>query len=124
MHIIDLPGDAAVFRAEHADDPDLDALIGFTPTHDVVVATAGRDFVDRLMITKLTAIVQDVVDGLVDVTIPTRLLDLVRSLPGVVAVIDERWPRAFGTAEFLRAWTAHPEFRWYALGIVHQPSAT
>jgi len=115
-------GDEAVFRAEHADDPDLDARIGFTPTHDVVVATAGRDFVDRVMIARLTAIVQEVVDGLVDVNIPTRLLDQVRGLPGVVAVLDEGWPRVFGTAEFLRAWTVHPEFRWYALGIVHLPS--
>ncbi|WP_194915989.1 DUF6368 family protein [Catenulispora rubra] len=115
-------GDEAVFRTEHADDPDLDALIGFTPTHDVAIATTGRDFVDRLMIARLTAIVQDVVDGLVDVNIPTRVLDQVRGLPGVVAVLDEGWPRVFGTAEFLRAWTAHPEFRWYALGIVRLPS--
>jgi len=107
-------GDEAVFRAEHSEDPDLQALIGFTPTHDVVVAGATFEVIDRLMIAELGAVVQDVVGGLADVGTPPRALDVVRSLPGVVAIAGEPRTRVFGTAEFLRAWAAHPEFRYYS----------
>ncbi|WP_425347954.1 DUF6368 family protein [Streptomyces durhamensis] len=32
-------------------------------------------------------------------------------LPGIIAVTTGPWPAAYGSAEFLRAWTEQPGFR-------------
>jgi hypothetical protein len=110
-------GDEGVFKAVHAVDPDLEPLIGFTPTHDVVVCTSDQDLVDRLMVAELAAVVQDVVGGVIDVKTSQRALEHMRSLPGVVALADQGWLRAFGTAQFLRAWATAPEFELYGFGV-------
>ncbi|MFL6109978.1 MAG: DUF6368 family protein [Catenulispora sp.] len=111
-------GDEGVFRAAHAADPDLEPLIGFTPTHDVVVCTNGGDLVDRLMVAELAAVVQDVVGGVIDVKTARRALEPMRSLPGVVALMDQQWwLRAFGSARFLRAWAAAPDFELCRFGV-------
>ncbi|GAA1976307.1 DUF6368 family protein [Catenulispora subtropica] len=111
-------GDEGVFRAEHDGDPDLEPVIGFTPTHDVVIATRGRELSDRLLLVELGAVVQEVVGGLADIRVSSRLVDGVRGLPGVAAVVavEDGSPRVFGNAEFLRAWAADPGFGDHAVG--------
>lgn len=109
-------GDEGVFRAAHAGDPDLEPLIGFTPTHDVVVCAGSQDLVDRLLVAELAAVVQDVVGGVIDISTARRALDPMRSLPGLVALVEHEWLRAFGNAQFLRAWAAVPDFEWCLIG--------
>ncbi|NUR25239.1 MAG: hypothetical protein HOV83_05220 [Catenulispora sp.] len=113
-------GDEAVFRAEHDTDPDLEAVIGFTPTHDLVVVTEDHDRVSALMTIQLAAMVQEVVGGAVEMCAGPRLAERLRALPGVIAVAGEGEPRqVYGDAEFLRAWAAHPEFGDYFLRHLH-----
>lgn len=113
-------GDEAVFRAEHDTDPDLEALIGFTPTHDLVVVTEDHERVSTLIAVELAAVVQEIVGGAVEVCAGPRLAERLRTLPGMIAVAGEGEPmRVYGDAEFLRAWAARPEFRDYFLGHLH-----
>jgi hypothetical protein len=116
-------GDEGVFEAAHAEDPDLAALIGFTPTHDVVVTANGgsgdlTDRTDRVLLAELAATVQSVVGGVIDIVLSQRVLNVVRDLPGVVAVAEELedLPRLYCTAEFLRTWVTAPQFADYTLG--------
>ncbi|MBS2540145.1 hypothetical protein KGQ20_46150 [Catenulispora sp. NF23] len=114
-------GDEGVFRAEHADDPELEPLIGYSPTHDVALVTPYTGLVDRLMLAELCAIVQEVVGGLVELRVSSRIVDEVRKLPGVVAISEEAPPRVFGSAEFIRGWAAHPEFTNYSMPFRYRP---
>ena len=117
-------GDEGVFRAAHVDDPDLKPLIGFTPTHDLVVAMAGdAGLAGRVMIAELTAATQGVVGGVIDIAVSQRAFEVVGGPPWTVAVAhpeaEAEWEarvRLFCTAEFLRAWVAAPEFPDYTLG--------
>lgn len=109
-------GDEGVFRAAHAEDPDLEPLIGFTPTHDVVIWTSDGELVDRLMVAELAAVVQNVVGGVIDINTARRALDPMRSLPGLVAFMEHQGLRAFGNAQFLRAWAAAPDFELCRFG--------
>ncbi|MFK0256162.1 DUF6368 family protein [Streptomyces sp. NPDC090445] len=52
-----------VFEAEHADGPDLEPLIGFSPTSAVDVVAGCNRPVDHLATALLTAAVMDVVGG-------------------------------------------------------------
>ncbi|WP_443031717.1 DUF6368 family protein [Streptomyces sp. CA-210063] len=36
---------------------------------------------------------------------------VVAGLPGVIAVVTDPWPTAYGSAEFLRAWAQQPCFQ-------------
>lgn len=112
-------GDEGVFRAAHAEDPDLEPLIGFTPTHDVVICTNREHMVDRLMAVEVAAAVQEVVGGVIDLETCWLALKHMRSLPGVVALIELDWLRAFGNAQFLRAWAAVPDFAHCLIGVTH-----
>jgi len=38
-------------------------------------------------------------------------VEAVRALPGLRALITEPWAQAYGSAQFVRAWAARPEFR-------------
>ena len=104
-------GDEDTFDSEHADGPDLKPLIGFTPTHGVTVAAMGNGQVDHLLTAELTARVQEVVGGVINAEVDEEQIELVRGLPGVIAVVDEPWECALGTAEFLRGWAASEGFR-------------
>ncbi|MFI6448025.1 DUF6368 family protein [Kitasatospora sp. NPDC050543] len=56
-------GDEETFEAEHADGPDLESLIGFSPTHAVDVIAGCNRPIDHLATALLTAAVMDVVGG-------------------------------------------------------------
>lgn len=104
-------GDEETFEAEHAEDPDLETLIGFTPTHEVAILAGCNRQVDHLMVAELTATIHGIVGGIIDAELCPDKVDEVRDLPGLVAIVEDRWPCALGTADFLRNWASTPGFR-------------
>jgi hypothetical protein len=103
-------GDEDVFAAEHADQPELPAALGFLPTHAVNVSAACNDQVDHLAAALLTAAVMEVLGGVAHAELRPDQLPLVTGLPGLLALFDGDGS-ALGTADFLRAWAARPGFR-------------
>ncbi|TXS57568.1 hypothetical protein EAO77_17035 [Streptomyces sp. t39] len=103
-------GDEDVFEAEHADTPEVPAVLGFTPTHAVNVSAACNRAVDHVATALLTAAVMDVIGGVAWAELRAEQVPLV-GLPGLVGLTDEEWPDALGSAVFLRAWAAQPGFR-------------
>ena len=57
----------------------------------------------------LTAVVMDVIGGVAKAELLDGQASVVADLPGVWGIADD-W-MALGTADFLRAWAAHPAFR-------------
>lgn len=53
-------GDESVFEAEHADEPEVEAVLGFKPTHAVNVSAGCNDRIDHVATALLTAAVVDV----------------------------------------------------------------
>ncbi len=104
-------GNEQTFEAEHADGPDLEPLIGFSPTHAVDVVAGRNRPIDHLATALLTAAVMDVVGGVANAELLDDQVEVVAGLPGVLAMTDGPLPNVFGTAEFLRAWAAQPGFR-------------
>ncbi|MDH6120220.1 DUF6368 family protein [Kitasatospora sp. GAS204B] len=105
-------GDEETFTAEHADNPDLEPLIGFTPTHGVnVIAMCNRE-VDHAVTAHLTASIMDIVGGVAHVEFHQSNLPVMATLPGLIATLPEAFgATTFGTAQLLRTWAAHPDFR-------------
>ncbi|MFE2151479.1 DUF6368 family protein [Streptomyces lavendulae] len=104
-------GDENIFEAEHADEVDQEALIGFNPTHAVdVIAFCNRP-VDHVVTALLTASVMDVIGGVANAELREDQVPIVAGLPGIVATMTDPWPAAYGSAEFLRAWARQPGFR-------------
>ncbi|MFD8597235.1 DUF6368 family protein [Kitasatospora sp. NPDC059646] len=104
-------GDEPLFEAEHADQPALDAALGYRPTHAVNVSACCNDDLDHLATALLTAAVMDAVGGLAAAELATGQAGIVAGLPGLLAVTEDDWPTAVGTAAFLRAWAEQPGFR-------------
>lgn len=106
-------GDEAIFDSEHADGPDPLSLIGFRPSHDVGVLAMCRGRVNHDLTALLTALVMDIVGGVALIELHRERLAAVRTLPGLRALVTEPWAEAYGSAQFVRAWAAHPEFRLF-----------
>jgi hypothetical protein len=104
-------GDEAIFDSEHADAPELLPLIGFRPSHAVGVLAMSRRKVNHDLTAVLTALVMDVVGGIAVIELHRDQVEAVRALPGLRALITEPWAQAYGSAQFVRAWAARPEFR-------------
>jgi hypothetical protein len=104
-------GDEAVFEAEHADEVDQKALIGFAPTHAVDVIAFCDTPLDRVVTALLTAAIMDVIGGVATAELREDQVAIVSGLPGVIATTTDPWPAVYGSAEFLRAWTEQPGFR-------------
>ncbi|GAA1113789.1 DUF6368 family protein [Kitasatospora arboriphila] len=104
-------GDEEIFEAEHADGPDLEPLIGFSPTHAVDVIAGCNRPIDHLATALLAAAIMDVVGGVANAELLDDQVAVVDGLPGVLAMTDGALPTVFGTAEFLRAWATQPAFR-------------
>ncbi|MFD8869395.1 DUF6368 family protein [Streptomyces sp. NPDC059590] len=104
-------GDEEIFEAEHADEADQRPLIGFTPTHTVDVLTFCDSPVDHVALALLTAGIMDVLGGVANAELRQDQVPIVSGLPGVVALMTDPWPAAYGSAEFLRAWARQPGFR-------------
>lgn len=103
-------GDESTFEAEHADEPEVEAVLGFRPTHAVNVSACCNRDIDHVTTALLTAAVMDVIGGVAKAELLDGQAPVVAGLPGVLGITDDDWT-ALGTAEFLRAWVEHPAFR-------------
>ncbi|MER5403090.1 DUF6368 family protein [Streptomyces sp. NPDC002599] len=103
-------GDESTFEAEHADEPEVEIVLGFRPTHAVNVSACCNREIDHVTTALLTAAVMDVIGGVAKAELLDGQASVVAGLPGVSGIADGDW-MALGTAEFLRAWAAHPAFR-------------
>ncbi|MET7899689.1 DUF6368 family protein [Streptomyces mirabilis] len=104
-------GDEAIFDAEHGDQGDQRPLIGFAPTHAVDVIAFCNSPVDHVVTALLTAAIMDLIGGVANAELREDQVPIAAGLPGVVATTTNPWPAAYGSAEFLRAWTEQPGFR-------------
>lgn len=102
--------DESIFEAEHADEFEVEAILGFRPTHAVNVSACCNRDIDHVTTALLTAAVMDVIGGVAKAELLDGQASVVAGLPGVSGMADEAWT-ALGTAEFLRAWVGHPAFR-------------
>ncbi|MFE4961610.1 DUF6368 family protein [Streptomyces sp. NPDC056660] len=103
-------GDESTFEAEHADEPEVEVVLGFRPTHAVNVSAGCNGEIDHVTTALLTAAVMDVIGGVAKAELLDGQASVVAGLPGVLGIADDDWT-ALGTAEFLRAWVGHPAFR-------------
>ncbi|MFJ4872576.1 DUF6368 family protein [Streptomyces sp. NPDC088757] len=103
-------GDEGLFEAEHADEPEVEAVLGFRPTHAVNVSACCNGGIDHVATALLTAAVMDVIGGVAKAELLEGQVPVVAGLPGVLGIADDDWT-VLGTAEFLRAWAGHPAFR-------------
>ncbi|WP_217134944.1 DUF6368 family protein [Streptomyces sp. AC558_RSS880] len=103
-------GDESLFEAEHADEPEVEAVLGFRPTHAVNVSAGCNREIDHVATALLAAAVMDVIGGVAKAELLDGQASVVAGLPGVLGIADGDW-MVLGTAEFLRAWVGHPAFR-------------
>ncbi|MEW2049062.1 DUF6368 family protein [Streptomyces sp. NPDC005476] len=103
-------GDESIFEAEHADEPEVEAILGFRPTHAVNVSAGCNRAIDHVATALLTAAVMDVIGGVANVELLDGQASVAAGLPGVLGIAGDDWT-ALGSAEFLRAWVGHPAFR-------------
>jgi hypothetical protein len=103
-------GDESLFEAEHADEPEVETILGFRPTHAVNVSANCNREIDHVATALLTAAVMDVIGGVAKAELLDGQASVVAGLPGVLGIADDDWT-VLGTAEFLRAWVGHPAFR-------------
>ncbi|MEU6760216.1 DUF6368 family protein [Streptomyces sp. NPDC046685] len=101
--------DESTFEAEHEDEPEVETVLGFRPTHAVNVSACCNGEIDHVTTALLTAAVMDVIGGVATAELLDGQASVVAGLPGVLGIADD-W-MALGTADFLRAWAAHPAFR-------------
>ncbi|MFI1092711.1 DUF6368 family protein [Streptomyces sp. NPDC020917] len=104
-------GDESIFEAEHADESEVEAVLGFKPTHAVNVSAGCNRGIDHAATALLTAAVIDVLGGVAKAELLEGQEAVVSGLPGVLGLTDEEYPMVLGTAEFLRAWVDQPGFR-------------
>ena len=103
-------GDETTFGAEHADEPEVEAALGFRPSHAVNVSAGCNREIDHAVTALLTAAVMDAVGGVAKAELLDEQVSVVADLPGVLGIVDDG-RMALGSAEFLRAWAGHPAFR-------------
>ncbi|MFE6455898.1 DUF6368 family protein [Streptomyces cinereoruber] len=103
-------GDETTFEAEHADEPEVEAVLGFRPSHAVNVSACCNRGIDHVATALLTAAVMDVVGGVAKAELLDGQVPVVAGLPGVLGIADDD-RMVLGTAEFLRAWAEYPAFR-------------
>ncbi|MFF7046532.1 DUF6368 family protein [Streptomyces massasporeus] len=103
-------GDESIFEAEHADEPEVEAILGFRPTHAVNVSAGCNREIDHVATALLTAAVMDVIGGMTKAELLDGQVSVVAGLPGVSGIADDDWV-VLETAEFLRAWVGYPAFR-------------
>ncbi|MBD0695124.1 DUF6368 family protein [Streptomyces sp. CBMA123] len=104
-------GDEGIFEAEHADESEVEAVLGFKPTQAVNVSAGCNRGIDHVATALLTAAIVDVLGGVVKVELLEGQATVVDELPGVLGVTDGDYPMVLGTAGFLRAWVGQPGFR-------------
>lgn len=103
-------GDENLFEAEHADEPEVETILGFRPTHAVNVSACADREIDHMATALLTAAVMDVIGGVAKAELLYGQASFIAG-PGVVGIADDDW-MALGTAEFLRSWSGTPPSGW------------
>lgn len=103
-------GDETTFEAEHVDEPEAEAILGFRPTHAVNVSAGCNREIDHVATVLLTAAVMDVIGGVANAELMGEQASVVAGLPGVLGIVDDD-RMVLGTAEFLRSWVDRPAFR-------------
>ncbi|MER6529053.1 DUF6368 family protein [Streptomyces sp. NPDC001508] len=76
-------GDDSLFKAEHADEPEVEAIPGFRPTHAVNVSAGCNRDIDHIARTLLTAAVMDVIGGVAKAKLLNGQVPVVSDLPGL-----------------------------------------
>ncbi|MFG2917088.1 DUF6368 family protein [Kitasatospora sp. NPDC048298] len=104
-------GDEDVFEGEHADEPEIEAILGFRAVQAVNVSAACNRWIDHVATALLTAAVMDVTGGVCKAELAAGQAAAVAGIPGLLGVADDGWDTALVTAEFLRAWAGRPGFR-------------
>ncbi|MFE6051366.1 DUF6368 family protein [Kitasatospora sp. NPDC056446] len=104
-------GDESTFEAEHEDQSEVEAVLGFRPVQAVNVSAGRNRQVDHVATALLTAAVLDVVGGVCRAELADGQRAVVSGLPGLLGLADDAWDTALITAEFLRAWAERPGFR-------------
>nr|WP_073919932.1 DUF6368 family protein [Streptomyces sp. CB00455] len=66
---------------------------------------------DHVATALLTAAVMDVIGGVVNAELRQDQVPIVADLSGIIAMVTDPWPTAYGSAEFLRAWAQQPGFQ-------------
>ncbi|MEU7278109.1 DUF6368 family protein [Streptomyces sp. NPDC045431] len=103
-------GDESLFEAEHEDEPEVEVVLGFRPTHAVDVSACCNGGIDHVATALLTAAVMDVIGGVAKAELLDGQAAIVAGLPGVLGITEDDGT-ALGSAEFLRAWAGRPGFR-------------
>lgn len=107
-------GDESIFRAEHPDEDDQKALIGFAPTHAVDVIALANEPIDHITTALLTVAIMEVTGGIANAELAQGQRAIVDGLPGLIATKRTDWPTlpaAYGSAEFIKAWSRQSGFR-------------
>ncbi|MEV7359071.1 DUF6368 family protein [Kitasatospora sp. NPDC091276] len=107
-------GDEWIFEAEHPEEVDQEALIGFTPTHAVNVIALANEPIDHVATALLTVAIMDVIGGVANAELAQGQRAIVDGLPGLIATTRTSWPTlpaAYGSAEFIKAWSRQTGFR-------------
>jgi hypothetical protein len=109
-------GDESLFEAEHADEPEVEAVLGFRPNHAVNVSACCNRDIDHVATALLTAAVMDVIGGVAKAELVNGQAAVVAGFPGVLGIADDDWT-ALGTAEScgpgrgtpLSGWSSSPD---------------
>jgi hypothetical protein len=104
-------GDQSLFEAEHEDEPEVAAVLGFRPVQAVNVSAGCNDRIDHTATALLTAAVADAIGGVVKAELLDGQPPLVTGLPGVLGITEGEYPIALGAPGFLRAWAGRSGFR-------------
>ncbi len=87
-------GDENLFEAEHADEPEVETILGFRPTHAVNVSACANREIDHVATALLTAAVMDVIGGVAKAGLLDGQASFIAGLPGVVGsrtTTGRRW---------------------------------
>ncbi|MEU9043598.1 MULTISPECIES: DUF6368 family protein [unclassified Kitasatospora] len=104
-------GDEHIFEAEHGDEEEIEALLGFRPVQAVKVSAGCNGRIDHVATALLTAAVLDVIGGVCKAELAGGQEAVIAGLPGLLGIADDGWDTALVTAGFLRAWAERPGFR-------------
>lgn len=91
-------GDESIFEAEHADEPEVEAVLGFRPTHAVNVSAGSNREIDHVATALLTVAVMDAIGGVAKAELLDGQASVVAGLRGLLGIADNDW-MALGTAD-------------------------
>ncbi|MER7983853.1 DUF6368 family protein [Streptomyces sp. NPDC095817] len=91
-------GDKSIFQAEHADEPEVEAALGFKSSHAINVSACCSREIDHVTTALLTAAVMDLIGGVATADLLDGQVSVLAGLPGVLGTVHDDW-MVLGTAE-------------------------